>query len=273
MQVPSLIGKYELIEFLGGSAPQVYRARDTAMDRPVVLKILSVEASSDAEFKARFIEEAREASVLEFGEHEGRFYIVIRIRESPTPSILRVSLVVYAAVLLTTAIAVGTWLWMRKAADIPIAPSPRGMGGALVSPMIPIPGGMFLAGADKNPVTLKPFFIDTTAVTNADFCAVIHCAESPTAPDLPAVNMTVAQAREYASYKGKRLPTALEWERAARDANPAYRMVGNIWELVENPGAPGAQALSIFAGVLRPPRPIPEGSSARDVGFRCAKDP
>ena len=65
MQVPSLIGKYELIEFLGGSAAQVYRARDTAMDRPVVLKILSVEASSNAEFKARFIEEAREASVLE----------------------------------------------------------------------------------------------------------------------------------------------------------------------------------------------------------------
>jgi hypothetical protein len=273
MEIHSLVGKYELIEFLGGGASQMYRARDTAMDRPVVLKILSVEASSDAEFKARFIEEAREVSVLEFGEHEGRFYIVIRLRESPTPSILRLSLVVYAAVLLTTAIAVGTWLWMRKAADIPIGPSPRGAGGVLVSPMILIPGGTFLAGADRHPVTLKPFYIDTTEVTNADFCSIIHCADISLAPDLPAVNMTVAQAREYASYKGKRLPTALEWERAARDANSAYRTAGNIWELVEGPSAPGAQALFIFAGVLRPARPIRQGSSAPDVGFRCAKDP
>jgi hypothetical protein len=259
MEIPSLIGKYEVIEFLGGSQSQMYRARDTVMDRPVVLKILSAEASSDAEFKARFLDEAREASVVESGEHEGRFYIVIRVRESPTPSILRVSLVTYAAVLFTTAIAIGAWLWMRKAPDIPIEPSPRGQGGALVSSMVLIPGD-------------KPFYIDVAAVTGAEFCAVIHCGGAPTAPNLPAVNMTVAQARQYASYKGKRLPTALEWEKAARDSNPSYRTAGNVWELVEDPGARSVEALSIFAGVLRPPRPVPEGSSAKDVGFRCAKD-
>ena len=44
---------------------------------------------------------------------------------------------------------------------------------------------MFLAGADKHPVTLKPFDIDATEVSNADFCAVIHCAEPAPAPDLP----------------------------------------------------------------------------------------
>ena len=45
MQLPSFIGKYELIEFLGGGMSQVYRGRDTVIDRPVVVKILTVEAS------------------------------------------------------------------------------------------------------------------------------------------------------------------------------------------------------------------------------------
>jgi hypothetical protein len=190
----------------------------------------------------------------------------VRLRESPAPSILRLSLVVYAAVVLTTALAVGTWLWVRKAGDVPIEPSPRGAGGRMVASMILVPGATF---HDKP--AGKPFYIDASEVTNADFCAVIHCADATLAPDLPAVNMTVAQARQYASYKGKRLPTALEWERAARDGNPAYRMAGNLWDLVESPAGPIAEALA--AGVLRPARPIPERYSAPDVGFRCARDP
>jgi len=212
-----------------------------------------------------------------------------RVRESPTPSILRLSLVVYAAVLLVTALSVAAWVMMRKAPDVPIAPSPRGVAGKMVSSMISIPGGTFLAGPDKHPVTLKPFDIDTTEVSNSEFCAVIHCAETAPAPDLPAVNMTIAQARQYASYKGKRLPTALEWERAARGANgnlypwgdvadpalanvadnpmfrvhalmpvrsfrgyPAYQMVGNVWEMVEGPVTPSPEDLASFASLLRP---------------------
>jgi formylglycine-generating enzyme required for sulfatase activity len=213
----------------------------------------------------------------------------VRVRESPAPSILRLSLVVYAAVLLVTVLSVVAWLMMRKAADLPIAPSPRGVAGRMVSSMILIPGGTFLAGPDKHPVTLKPFYIDATEVSNADFCAVIHCADPTPGPDLPAVNMTAAQARQYASYKGERLPTALEWERAARGANgnlypwgdiadptlanvsnnptfaahalmpvrsfrgyPLYQMVGNVWELVEGPVTPNSEDLAGFANLLRP---------------------
>jgi formylglycine-generating enzyme required for sulfatase activity len=181
------------------------------------------------------------------------------------------------------------WVMMRKAPDVPIAPSPRGVAGKMVSSMISIPGGTFLAGADKHPVTLKPFDIDATEVSNADFCAVIHCAEPAPAPDLPAVNMTVAQARQYASYKGKRLPTTLEWERAARGTNgnlypwgdvadatfanvadnptlkahmlmpvrsfrgyPEYQMVGNVWEMVEGTVRPTPDELAGFANLLLP---------------------
>ena len=86
MQLPSNIGKYELIEFLGGGMSQVYRARDTVIDRPVVVKILTLEGSADPEAKARFLQEARVAgniqhenivSVFDFGEHEGRPFIVM----------------------------------------------------------------------------------------------------------------------------------------------------------------------------------------------------
>ena len=86
MQLPANIGKYELLEFLGGGMSQVYRARDTVIDRPVVVKILTLEGSADPEAKARFLQEARVAgniqhenivSVFDFGEHEGRPFIVM----------------------------------------------------------------------------------------------------------------------------------------------------------------------------------------------------
>jgi eukaryotic-like serine/threonine-protein kinase len=86
MQLPSSIGKYQLLEFLGGGMSHVYRAHDTVIDRPVVVKLLTPEACSDPEAKARFLQEARVAgniqhenivSVFDFGEHEGRPYIVM----------------------------------------------------------------------------------------------------------------------------------------------------------------------------------------------------
>src|SRR6266852_524444 len=86
MQLPASFGKYELLEFLGGGMSHVYRGRDTVIDRPVAVKILTHEASSDPEAKARFLQEARVAGniqhenivrVFDFGEFEGRPYIVM----------------------------------------------------------------------------------------------------------------------------------------------------------------------------------------------------
>ena len=87
MQLPAFVGKYELLEFLGGGMSHVYRARDTVIDRPVVVKLLTlVEACQNAQAKARFLQEARLAgniqhdnivSVFDFGEHEGRPFIVM----------------------------------------------------------------------------------------------------------------------------------------------------------------------------------------------------
>jgi eukaryotic-like serine/threonine-protein kinase len=86
MQIPAIVGKYELLEFLGGGMSHVYRGRDTVIDRPVVVKLLTENACQDAEAKARFLQEARLAgniqhenivSVFDFGEHEGRPFIVM----------------------------------------------------------------------------------------------------------------------------------------------------------------------------------------------------
>jgi serine/threonine protein kinase len=86
MQLPANFGKYELLEFLGGGMSHVYRARDTVIDRTVVVKILTDQAISDVEAKARFLQEARLAgniqhenivSVFDYGEHDGRPFIVM----------------------------------------------------------------------------------------------------------------------------------------------------------------------------------------------------
>src|SRR5580698_1907502 len=86
MQLPASVGKYELLEFLGGGMSHVYRARDTVIDRPVVVKLLTEEGCRDEAGKARFLQEARLGgniqhphivSIFDFGDYEGRPFIVM----------------------------------------------------------------------------------------------------------------------------------------------------------------------------------------------------
>jgi eukaryotic-like serine/threonine-protein kinase len=86
MQLPATLGKYELLEFLGGGMSHVYRARDTVIDRTVVVKILTDNSCQDAEAKARFLQEAKLAggfqhenivSVFDYGEFDGKPFIVM----------------------------------------------------------------------------------------------------------------------------------------------------------------------------------------------------
>lgn len=86
MQLPVRFGKYELSEYLGGGMSQVFRARDTVLNRVVAVKILSAKANADQDSRARFLEEARTAcrvtheniiSVYDYGEEEKRPYMVM----------------------------------------------------------------------------------------------------------------------------------------------------------------------------------------------------
>lgn len=198
---------------------------------------------------------------------------------NPGTSLIRLSIIVYGTVLVVTALAIATWFWTQPPPQIP--------------GMIYISAGTFLAGADKHPVKLKAFYIDATEVTNADysdFCGVTGCEIPKGARNLPVVNVTIAQARAFARWKRERLPTPLEWERAARGKDgalfpwgdtddpklanvknnptltrhelmpvrsfgsyPAFQMVGNAWEMVEGSVQPGAAAIAEFAPLLKPP--------------------
>ena len=90
MENPSKIGKYELEKYLGGNMARVYRARDSVLGRRVALKLLSDAGMADPEAKQRFLQEARVASsirhenivsVYDFGEEQGRPYIVMEFVE------------------------------------------------------------------------------------------------------------------------------------------------------------------------------------------------
>jgi eukaryotic-like serine/threonine-protein kinase len=59
------LGPYEVLAQIGsGGMGEVWRARDTRLDRFVALKVLSADTTNDPERKRRFIQEAKAASAL-----------------------------------------------------------------------------------------------------------------------------------------------------------------------------------------------------------------
>ena len=82
------LGEYFVFERIGaGSMAEVYKALQPSMDRLVGIKILSPALSHDAQFVARFKREVQIVAslehphilpVIDFGEREGTFYLVMR---------------------------------------------------------------------------------------------------------------------------------------------------------------------------------------------------
>ncbi len=93
MHLPTRIGKYELLQYLGGGMSDVYRARDTNLGRTVAFKILTQAALADDTAKSRMQEEARVAGGLahenviafyDYGEEAGRPFLVMEYFEGET---------------------------------------------------------------------------------------------------------------------------------------------------------------------------------------------
>jgi eukaryotic-like serine/threonine-protein kinase len=89
--------------------------------------------------------------------------------------------------------------------------------------MVLIPAGEASFGSEGKRVAVPAFYLDLTEVTNeeyGEFCKATGRAlpkDFPAdQPGFPVVNVTFADAQAFASWAKKRLPTALEWERAAR---------------------------------------------------------
>jgi serine/threonine-protein kinase len=82
-------GRYQLIELLGrGGMGEVWRARDTAIERIVALKMLLPVYATDPEYEKRFRREAHAAArlddphivpIYDIGEIDGRLYLTMRL--------------------------------------------------------------------------------------------------------------------------------------------------------------------------------------------------
>ena len=81
--------------------------------------------------------------------------------------------------------------------------------------MVLVPAGDFLFGENKERVTLPAFYVDKTEVTNGAYDR--FCKETghqppagfdPAQPDYPVVNVSIADAKAFAQWAGKRLPSS-----------------------------------------------------------------
>jgi formylglycine-generating enzyme required for sulfatase activity/tRNA A-37 threonylcarbamoyl transferase component Bud32 len=88
--------------------------------------------------------------------------------------------------------------------------------------MVVVKAGVARLGADRLETEVPAFFIDRTEVTNQswlEFCKATGRDGHEWAqldPRLPVVNVSFDEASEYAVWAGKRLPSPMEWEKAAR---------------------------------------------------------
>jgi hypothetical protein len=92
--VGTRLGPYELVTLLGhGGMGEVYRARDTRLDRSVAIKILAPGITPDAAARGRLVAEARAASLLnhpnicalyDIGSHEATDFLVMELLEGET---------------------------------------------------------------------------------------------------------------------------------------------------------------------------------------------
>lgn len=137
-----------------------------------------------------------------------------------------------AAILAVVVLAglAGAYFAMRPKPPEPLAATIDTPAGTLVL----IPGGAFASGADRQQVNVPDYYIDKTEVTNAAYEQYSKArgrqlpegfaADKPT---FPVTNITIDDARDFAKWAGERLPTMVEWEKAARGTDGRLYPWGN----------------------------------------------
>ncbi len=154
------------------------------------------------------------------------------------------------------------------------------------SQMVLIPGGDYVVGSPQSPldetkpaaVTIQSFLIDRFEVTNAEYRRFVRATGSsppvlwgneydPVLDPLPVVGISQADARAYAEWVGKRLPTDAEWEIAAGGLDRRAYPWGNDPEILKT-----VQASSAMPAVAIDPSVDPDAWDLYLAGVHASGD-
>lgn len=126
---------------------------------------------------------------------------------------------IIAAMILLVAAVGGGLMWYARPKDLSQLPA------TIATPtgtMVLIPAGRFVHGQNREVSIVPAFYIDRTEVSNAEYAKFCQETNRPLPVDFPkdrpthpVVNVTFTDAGAFARWAGKRLPDALEWEKAA----------------------------------------------------------
>ena len=144
---------------------------------------------------------------------------------------------------------------------------------------------LILLEAPKRKVNLKAFWIDRFPVTNRQFLEFFKSTNKTMAKwpdgkiqkeleDCPVLDVSWPEAVEYAKWAGKRLPTAEEWEKAARGTDGRLYPWGNEWKdtaTMRRP--PDAFMPPSMISYTIPVGCFPEGASPYGVMDMCGNVP
>ena len=232
--------------------------------------------------------------------------------ENPPAKSRLPALTIAGALLLVTLATIAGVMFLKSPAPIPkqepvanSKPQPV-LEAAIQTPtgtMMLVPAGPFLFGKNKQSIDLPAFYIDKTEVSNRAYAKFLSesGASEPEGfdrdhPDLPVVNITFAEATAFAKWAQKDLPTAKQWEKAARGADGrtypwgedsgagranflfgkpgglmpvdaftggaspfhVLQMLGNVWEWVDDSVTPPIEKVQSVKAMLTPPPTINE---------------